>query len=87
MNIPYSLKCATTSTVIAIILNIVLSLTLSLAATDKEVSPPNGPAALSFKGQFMHMMVHHKQVLVVSSFIIGLVVFISCLLSCMILKH
>ena len=66
-----------TATIIAIILNIVLSKLLSMFATKNEISPPNGAASLSLKGQFMHMMVHHEQVLFMSSFIVGLVVFLS----------
>ena len=66
-----------TATIIAIILNIVLSKLLSLVATSDEVNPPNGAASLSLKGQFVHMMVHHEQVLFMSSVIVGLVVFLS----------
>ncbi len=65
------------ATVVAVILNIVLSKLLSMIATKDEVSPPKGAASLSLKGQFMHMMVHHEQVLFMSSFIVGLVVFLS----------
>ena len=66
-----------TATIIAIILNIVLSKLISLVATADEVNPPNGAASLSLKGQFVHMMVHHEQVLFMSSVIVGLVVFLS----------
>ena len=62
---------------IAILLNIGLPLLLSPLALQDEVKPPNGAADLSYKGQFMHMMVHHKQVTVTSSFIVGLIVFLS----------
>ena len=61
-------------------LNIFLSLSLKQFATDDEIKPPKGAAKLSFKGQFMHMMVHHAQVLPMSSLIVFLVVFLSALL-------
>ena len=66
---------------VSIILNIILSKLLSNYATEEEKKPPNGAAELSLKGQFMHMMVHHEQVLLMSSFIVGLVVFLSVYLS------
>ena len=62
---------------IAILLNIGLPILLSPLALQDEVKPPNGAAGLSFKGQIMHMMVHHKQVTVTSTFIVGLIVFLS----------
>lgn len=71
------LKDARKATVVAIALNIVLSLLLNRFATSEEVKPTNGAASLSLKGQFMHMMVHHRQVLFMSSFIVALVVFLS----------
>ena len=74
------LSCALDATVVAIVLNVVLSKVLSLFATPDEVKPPHGADKLSLKGQFMHMMVHHKQVLFMSSFIVGLVVFLAVLL-------
>ena len=49
--------------VIGLILNIILSLTLSQFATNEEINPPNGASKLSFKSQIMHMLVHHKQVI------------------------
>ena len=61
----------------AVLLNIGLSLVLSPLATDEEIKPPNGAANLSLKSQFMHMMVHHKQVMFTSSAIVALVVFLS----------
>ena len=73
----YSLEPACVS----IILNIILSKVLSNFATEEEKKPPNGAAELSLKEQFMHMMVHHEQVLLMSSLIVGLVVFLSVYLS------
>jgi len=70
--------------IVAIVLNIVLPFFLSPLATQDEVKPPAGAVNLSFKGQFMHMMVHHKQVALTSSFIVGLIVFLSiCIASYM----
>jgi len=65
------------TTLIAVILNIVLSLVLSQYATSEEKKPPNGADNLSLKGQFMHMMSHHNQVLLTSSLIIAVVVLLS----------
>lgn len=70
------------SAVIGVILNVVLSYTLSPFASKEEVKPPNGAANLSFKSQIMHMLVHHKQVMLSSSLIVALLVGISCWLAC-----
>ncbi len=67
--------------IISVFLNIILSKLLSNFATKKEIKPPNGAASLPLKGQFMHMMVHHEQVLPMSSFIVGLVVFLSVVIA------
>ena len=74
------LGCALDATVVAIVLNVVLSKVLSLFATPDEVNPPHGADKLSLKGQFMHMMVHHNKVLLTSSAIVALVVFLSVLI-------
>ena len=67
---------------IGVVLNIVLSFGLSPFATDEEVKPPNGAGNLSFKSQIMHMLVHHKQVILTSSLIVALLVGISCWIAC-----
>jgi len=67
---------------IGVILNIALSYCLSPFATAEEVKPPNGASTLSFKSQFMHMLVHHKQVMTTSSLIVALVSGISCFIAC-----
>ena len=67
---------------IAVILNVVLSSLLSALATPEEVKPANGPASLSLKSQVMHMLVHHKKVLVSSSLLVGLVAGLSCWIAC-----
>ena len=67
--------------IIAIVINIVLPMLLKNFATKDEITPPNGAGQLDFKGQFMHMMVHHNQVILSSSFIVGLIVGLSVYLS------
>ena len=61
----------------SVILNVVLSMLATHVATPEEVTPPNGAANLSLKGQIMHMLVHHNQVLVTSSLIVAIVVGLS----------
>ena len=72
--------CLANAIFMGVLLNIVLPLILSPFATDEEKKPPNGAASLSFKGQFMHMMVHHNQVIFMSSLIIALIVGLSVFL-------
>ena len=69
----FILKCC----VIGVILYLVLPLVLKPFATPNEIKPTNGAASLSYKGQFMHMMVHHNQVPFMSSLIIALIVGLS----------
>ena len=71
--VKYSLYAA----LIGVVLNVVLSYVLSPFATKEEMKPPNGAANLSFKQQIMHMLVHHKQVLITSSLIVALLVGLS----------
>ena len=71
--VKYSLCAA----LIGVVLNVVLSYVLSPFASKEEVKPPNGAANLSFKEQIMHMLVHHKQVMITSSLIVGLLVGLS----------
>ena len=65
--------------IIGVILNILVSYILGPFASPEEVkpSPPEGASGLSYKGQFMHMFVHHKQVMFTSSLIVFIVVFLS----------
>lgn len=65
----------------AVVLNIVLPHVLKNFATKDEIKPPNGAQNLSFKGQLMHMFVHHAQVPVSSSIIIAVIVAVSIILS------
>ena len=69
--------CIMNAVLIGIALNIVLPLVVSPFATPEEKMPPRGAASLSPKGQFMHMLVHHGQVPVMSSAIIALIVALS----------
>tara|TARA_Y100000591_G_C21548844_1_gene552613 strand:- start:412 stop:681 length:270 start_codon:yes stop_codon:yes gene_type:complete len=70
-------NCILNAVVVGVVLNLVLPVLLKPFATEEEKKPPNGAASLSLKGQFMHMMVHHGQVPVMSSFIIALIVGLS----------
>lgn len=79
-------ECMINATIAAVVLNAILSYAVSMVATPEEVRPPNGAANLSLKGQFVHMMVHHKQVLLMSSLIVAVVVSLSCYLGCEIIK-
>ena len=72
--------------IVGVVLNLVLPYILKPFATPEEVKPPNGPSSLSMKGQFMHMMVHHNQVPLVSSFIIALIVGLSVLILVLVIK-
>ena len=78
------LDIAIKATIISIILNVGLPYILTPFASNIEIKPPKGAASLSLKGQFMHMMVHHNQVIFMSSFIVALIVFLSVYFSDMI---
>ena len=67
-------NCVLNAIIIGIVLNLVLPMILLPFATREEIKPPSGAANLSLKGQFMHMMVHHNQVMFSSSVIIALIV-------------
>jgi len=62
---------------VGVLLNIFLACLLSPFATPEQVKPPDGAASLGMFSQFMHMIVHHKQVLFMSSLIVFVVVFAS----------
>tara|TARA_B100000902_G_scaffold396083_1_gene456177 strand:+ start:6948 stop:7196 length:249 start_codon:yes stop_codon:yes gene_type:complete len=72
-----ALKYSVYAALIGVVLNVVLSYILSPFATKEEIKPPNGAANLSFKEQIMHMLVHHKQVMITSSLIVALLVGLS----------
>ena len=69
------------SVLIAMVLNLILPHIVSPFATEAEVKPPNGAGNLSFKGQIVHMLVHHNQVPLSSSLIVGLIVGLSVFLA------
>ena len=65
---------------VAVVLNLVLPKVMNMFATEEQITPPNGAAALPMWDQIMHMLVHHAQVPVSSSLIIVLIVVLSCVL-------
>ena len=73
----HEFKCIMNAIIFGIVLNIVLPLVVAPFATPEEKMPSKGAASLSPKGQFMHMLVHHGQVPVMSSAIIALIVGLS----------
>jgi len=62
-------------------LNIILPMILTPFATPDEIKPPNGAASLDLKGQFMHMMVDHNQVPIMSTLIVTLIAYLSIMLA------
>ena len=64
-----------------VLLNVILPFLLKPFATDEEIKPPNGASKLSFKGQLMHMFVHHAQVPVSSSIIVAVIIIVSVILA------
>ena len=73
MNTELYIKAA----IVGVILNIVLALAASPFATKEEIMPSEGASSLNFKSQIIHMLVHHKQVLLTSSLIVALLVGLS----------
>ena len=70
------------------LLNVILALALSPFATKSQIKPPLSAAELGFfPDQFMHMIVHHKQTLLMSSLIVFIVVFISRAIEHMFFPH
>tara|TARA_Y100001937_G_C7130102_1_gene336867 strand:- start:99 stop:338 length:240 start_codon:yes stop_codon:yes gene_type:complete len=67
---------------IGIAINLILPKVVRPFATKDEIKPPTGNAKdLSFKSQLVHMMVHHNQVPISSSIIVGTIVGLSVYLS------
>ena len=67
---------------IGVAINIILPKIVKPYATEDEIKPPSGNAAdLPFKSQLIHMMVHHAQVPLSSSIIVGTIVGLSYILS------
>ena len=73
----HELNCILNAVLFAVVLNTALPMLLSPYATSEEKSPSKGAGSLDMKGQFMHMMVHHNQVPLMSSLIIALMVGLS----------
>jgi hypothetical protein len=69
--------CIANAIVIGVVLNIVLPMVVNPFATVEEKMPKGGAASLDPKGQFVHMLVHHGQVPIVSSFIVAIIVGLS----------
>ena len=63
--------------IVGVGINLILPALVEPFATEEEISPTDGAANLSTKGQLVHMMVHHNQVPFSSSIIIGAIVFLS----------
>lgn len=76
-------RCIINAIIFGVLLNLILPLVLKPFATPHEIKPPNGASSLSYKGQFMHMMVHHGQVPFMSSVIIAIIVGLSVFLGYM----
>ena len=74
-------SCVLNACVFAVILNLVLPLIAKPFATPEEITPPDGAVNLSFKSQIMHMLVHHKQVILTSSLIVAILVGLSTFLA------
>ena len=68
--------------IIGVGLNLVLPQIVKPIATPDEIKPPTGNAKdLSFKSQLVHIMVHHTQVPISSSIIVGAIVGLSVYLA------
>jgi|TARA_B110000967_G_scaffold171541_1_gene182087 hypothetical protein len=68
-------------TVFSVLLNLALPTFFYKLATKDEIKPPNGAKNLSLKGQLMHMFVHHAQVPLSSSIIVGIIASVSTFLA------
>ncbi len=75
------LYCILNSILFAVVLNLLIPYLFRPLATPEEIKPPNGPEYLTFKGQIMHMLVHHNQTPLSSSLVVALIVGLSVMLS------
>ena len=67
-------KCILNAMIVAVVLNLLIPRLFARFATDEEINHPDGVGNLSYKGQFMHMMVDHTEdTLLTSVFIAGIV--------------
>jgi len=71
--------CALNAAIIGVILNLLLPELVGRFATEEEIKPKS-VKSLSFKGQIMHMLVHHRRVKITSSVIMFVMVYLSVLL-------
>ena len=68
--------------IIGVGINLVLPMIVKPFATPEEIKPPTGNAGdLNFKQQLVHIMVHHTQVPISSSIIVGTIVGLSVYLA------
>tara|TARA_Y100001937_G_C7094518_1_gene319471 strand:- start:1043 stop:1282 length:240 start_codon:yes stop_codon:yes gene_type:complete len=65
---------------IGVAINLVLPKIVKPFATPEEIKP-NNPKDLTFKGKLVHIMVHHEQLPISSSLVVGAVVGLSVFLS------
>ena len=65
---------------IAVGINLILPKIVKPFATQKEIKPTN-PKELNFKEKLVHIMVHHEQLPISSSLVVGAVVGLSILIS------
>ena len=75
------MKIVEKTVIVAGVLNIILPMILTPLATPEEIKPTAGAGSLDMKGQFMHMMVHHNQVKLISTLIVMLIVYLSIMLA------
>ena len=71
---------------ISIMINLILPQIVKPMATKGQIKPPDGAAKLPFFDQLVHMLVHHAQVPWSSSLIVGVIVFLSIILSKLMVK-
>lgn len=71
------LKCSLNAILIGVVANLILPLIFKQFASAKEIKPPNGAENLTYREQFVHMMVHHGQVPLVSSAIVAIIIGVS----------
>ena len=70
-------NCIVNALIVGLLLNYFIPLMLTPLATPDEVTPPDGAGKLSFKSQFMHLMVHHNQIPLMSALVVGFVIITS----------
>ena len=72
----------TKAVMVGVGINLILPAIVKPYATPEEIKPPTGNASdLDMKQQLVHMMVHHAQVPISSSIIVGTIVGLSVYVS------